>query len=42
MWAVFKGDRMVEPAFRTRVMAESVARAYGAGYVVRVVTVDVG
>lgn len=39
LYAVFKQKRMVEPAFPTRELAEQVAAAYGYGY--RVVTVNV-
>ena len=39
MYAVFKGDRMVEPAFATRTLADQVCAAYGRGYVVRIVEV---
>ena len=39
MYAVFKSRRMVEPAFPTRELAEQVAAAYGYGY--RVVPIDV-
>lgn len=34
MYAVFKGARMVEPAFHSRVLADQVAAAYGYGYAV--------
>jgi hypothetical protein len=39
LYAVFKQQRMVEPAFPTRELAEQVAAAYGYGY--RVVPIDV-
>ena len=35
LYAVMKGKRMVEPAFPDKRLAESVAAAYGKGYVVR-------
>ena len=35
LFAVMKGNRMVEPAFADKLFAETVARAYGPGYVVR-------
>ena len=42
MYAVMKGKRMVEPAFRTRQEADDVCAAYlrySKGYVVRIVEV---
>lgn len=39
MYAVFKGARMVEPAFPSRTLADQVCAAYGRGYVVRIVEV---
>ena len=39
MYAVFKGTRMVEPAFPSRTLADQVCAAYGRGYVVRIVEV---
>lgn len=39
MYAVFKGKRMVEPAFANKTMADAVCEAYGKGYVVRIVEV---
>lgn len=42
MYAIFKGTRMVEPAFRTRREADDVCAAYlmySKGYVVRIVEV---
>lgn len=40
MYAIFKQKRMVEPAFPTRELAEQVCGAYGTGYVVREITVE--
>ena len=35
LYAIMKNNRMVEPAFADRMLAETVALAYGPGYVVR-------
>lgn len=40
MWAVMKGKRMVEPAFKTEAMARDVCAAYGIGYRVAIVEVE--
>lgn len=39
MYGVFKGRRMVEPAFPSRRLADQVCEAYGRGYVVRIIEV---
>ena len=39
MYAIFKGRRMVEPAFTSRVLADQVCEAYGPGYRVLIVEV---
>lgn len=39
MYAVFKGERMVEPAFKSSELADQVCKAYGSGYRVLVVEV---
>ena len=39
MYAIFKGTRMVEPAFPSRRLADQVCAAYGKGYTVRIIEV---
>ena len=39
MYAIFKGKRMVEPAFTSRTLADQVCEAYGPGYTVRIIEV---
>ena len=39
LYGVFKGRRMVEPAFTSRVLADQVCEAYGPGYRVLIVEV---
>jgi len=39
LYGVFKGRRMVEPAFTSRRLADQVCEAYGPGYRVLIVEV---